>query len=157
MQMMDEKQILVVKHSWSYVVGHKEEFCDSLCKHIIFLEAELAPLITTLKSDDKIAGIIDTIHTIVLSLPDFRQAEKEVLTFAAECSHKSITQEVYETGVVALIMTLEKKVTNWDPEFSEAWIFLFASLHLHFIEKLKVDPMLERLRRRKKITHNHEK
>jgi hypothetical protein len=154
MRLMDEKRVILIKHSWSYVVSDRSGFGSLLCKMIINLSADLKPIVRQLRAEHQIQNILETLDKIVLSLPDFSTTEPEVITFVARYSEKRITNENYELGVIALLMCLQKKVRSWTPEFHEAWIFLFASIHVHFVDKVGTDPRLTRLLERKNNFQN---
>jgi hypothetical protein len=148
MKLMDEKRQVLIKHSWKYATGDKG-FGSVLCKMMIDVSSDLKPVVTLLRTKDQMSQVLETLNKIVISLPDFTTTEPEVIAFASRFSGSGITNERYEAGVIALLMTLEKKVKAWTPEFREAWIFLFASIHLHFVKKVCFEPRLAKLLQRK--------
>jgi hypothetical protein len=154
MKLLDEKRVVLIKHSWNYATSDKGGFGNSLCKMVVDISNDLKPLVKQLQAESQIRQIIYTVDKIVDSLPDFATIEAEVIAFVTQFSSKHITNEKYEVGVIALMMTLEKKVKSWTPEFREAWIFLFASIHLHFYNKVRVNLNLEKLIQRKKQLTN---
>jgi hypothetical protein len=145
---MDEKRLVLIKHSWKYATGEKG-FESALCKMMIDVSSDLKPVVSFLRTEGQMSQVLETLDKVVVSLPDFTTTETDVIAFASRFSGKGITNERYEAGVIALLMTLEKKVKAWTPEFREAWIFLFASIHLHFVKKICVEPRVAKLLQRK--------
>jgi hypothetical protein len=145
MKLMDEKRVILIKHSWNNAIADKTVFASLLSKIAIELSKDLKPIVRQLQGEHQMMHILEMLNTIVIALPDFGAAEPEVLMFVSRYSKKGITNDNYEIGVIALLMTLEKKVKAWTPEFREAWIFLFASIHLRFADKIRARPRFDRL------------
>jgi hypothetical protein len=154
MRLMDEKRVVLIRYSWTHACADKASLGALLCKMMIDISDNLKPIVLKLKAEQQISQILEALDKIVSSLPDFNTVDPEVSKFVSRYAGKGITNENYEDGVIALLMTLEKKVKSWTPEFREAWIFLFASIHLHFVNKVRSEPSLDRmLQRRNNFQH----
>jgi hypothetical protein len=58
-------------------------------------------------------------------------------------SDRGITRAFYDSLLVAFLISLEKKIgRRWTAEIREAWIFTFASVHMHLIGQLQLTRLL---------------
>lgn len=137
---MTEKQILLVKHSWSYVTGHLEDVSALYCKKLAKLMPEFRSLIPDPgKNPEGTHLIISTINQLVSAIPDFQKAEKDILILLTAYADKGITRTDYDSALIAFLFTMEKKLgKKWTNETREAWIFAFSALHQHFISLLQI-------------------
>jgi hypothetical protein len=149
MKLMDDKRVILIKDTWSTAFIDKAALADGLYKMMVIISEDLKPIAKQLRANSEIDHMLETINEIVWSLPDFNSSETAIKGLITLHASKGISNETYESGVIALLMILEKKVKRWTPECREAWIFLFASIHLHFATKLRTEPRLEKLLQRK--------
>jgi hemoglobin-like flavoprotein len=142
---MTEKQVLLVKHSWSYVTGQLDDLYPIFNKKLGHLCPELKPLLKRLNKEKRLAIIMTAINHMVAALPDLQKAEKQLLLALAEYSDLDISRSYYESALIAFLMTLEKKLgKNWTEEIRDAWIFIFASMHQHLLRQLQLPAVLSR-------------
>jgi hemoglobin-like flavoprotein len=143
---MTDKQVLLVKHSWSYVASQLDQVSSLFVKKLLQLHPDLK---STLKSirPDALPKLMQTVHHLVASLPDFKKAEKELLLLTAEYSNQGITKDIYDSILICFLITLEKKIgKNWSAEIREAWIFVLASTHMHLISQLQPPALLLKIK-----------
>lgn len=142
--MMTEKQILLIKHSWSYVAAQTEDLAYSiakkLSKHMPELRSQLKEL-----TDNEQVQIMSALNHLVVSLPAFQKADQKIFHLLADHVDKGITREFYDAGLTSFLMTMEKKLgAAWTKDMYEAWIILFASVHLHLLSHFQLPPLLMR-------------
>jgi hemoglobin-like flavoprotein len=136
---MTEKQILLVKHSWSYVASHLDDLVGTFGKKVAQVSPELKPLLKRVNDENGLHSILTTINQVVATLPEFNKAEQQVLLLLAAYAGKGISRENYDAVLIAFLLTLEKKLgKHWSAEIRESWIYCFASIHHHFIRQLQL-------------------
>jgi hypothetical protein len=142
---MTEKHVLLVKHSWSYVAGQPDELCAVFSKKLLHLCPELKPLIKRLNKENRLPAFMMVINQLVVALPDLLKTERHLLTLFAEYSDLEIPRDYYDSGLIAFLMALEKKLgKNWTSEMRESWIFIFSSVHQHLLRQLQLPAVLLR-------------
>jgi hemoglobin-like flavoprotein len=140
---MNEKQVLLVKHSWSYVAGELDDVSNIFFRKMMQLAPELKPQLKKLHQEKRLSGIMTTMNHLVASLPEFKKAEKEVLILLAEYADSGISKHNYDTALIAFLTTLEKKLGDkWNTEMRDSWISIFISIHQYFIRKLEMPSTL---------------
>jgi hemoglobin-like flavoprotein len=142
---MTDKQVLLVKHSWSYVASQLDEISSLFSKKLLQLHPEFKT--STSIRPEALLKLMQTVHHLVASLPDFKKAEKELLLLTAEYSNQGITKDIYDSILICFLITLEKKIgKNWSAEIREAWIFVLASTHMHLISQLQPPTLLSKIK-----------
>jgi hypothetical protein len=140
---MTEKQILLVKHSWSYVSGQLDDLCPLLSKKFILLCPESKPMIRRLTKENRLHDFMMTVNHLVIALPDLAKAEKQFLLLLAAYSDLEISRNYYDSALIAFLMMLEKKLgRNWSLEIRDSWVFVFASVHQHLLRQLQLPSVL---------------
>jgi hypothetical protein len=140
---MTEKQILLVKHSWSYVSGQLDDLCPLFGKKFVLLCPESKPTIKRLTKENRLHDLMMTVNHLVIALPDLVKAEKQLLLLLAAYSDLEISRNYYDSALIAFLMTLEKKLgKNWTLEIRDSWIFVFASVHQHLLRQLRMPAVL---------------
>jgi len=125
------------------MAGQLDDVSNTFFKKIILLAPELKPLLKRYQHEKKLSGIMTTVNHLVASLPEFKKAEKEVLTLLAEYSDSGISKSNYDAALIAFLMTMEKKLGGkWNIEIRDSWIYIFVSIHQYFIRKLETPSAL---------------
>jgi hemoglobin-like flavoprotein len=139
---MNEKQVLIVKHSWSCVVNQLDETNALFCKNLLRLLPDIKPILKKRNKEKGVNEIKGAVNRIVTTLPDFSKVETETRMMQKEFQDLGITRSNYETALFAFLMTLEKKTSKiWCNEASDSWVFVFASIAQH-IRRQKLRPIL---------------
>ncbi len=131
---MTEKQVLIVKHSWSYVANQLDDTSALFCKNLFRLLPDLKPILKKRDQEKGANEIMDTVNRIVTTLPDFSKVEKEIRIMQTEYANLGITPSDYDSALFAFLMTLEKKTSKiWSNEARDSWVFAFASVRQYLI------------------------
>ena len=142
---MTDRQILLVKHSWSYVASQRDDVCKSLKKNLAFLCPEIKSVIKKLDREKRMAGLMVSVNQLVVALPDLQKAEKEFLLMLAEYADAGISKSYYDSAVIAFLMTLEKKIgRNWTQEMRDSWIFIFVTMHQQILRQLQLSSVVKK-------------
>jgi hemoglobin-like flavoprotein len=135
---MTEKQVLIVKHSWSYVANQLDDTNALFCKNLLRLLPDIKPILEKRKQEKGAIEIMGTVNRIVATLPDFSKVETEIRMMQKEFENLGITRSGYDSALSAFLMTLEKKTSKiWSLETRDSWVFVFASITQH-IRKLNL-------------------
>jgi hypothetical protein len=133
---MTEKQVLLIKYSWSYVADKEDELANMFRKKIGQITPSLKPAFRS--SDAGALPIIRLIHHLVSDLPDAIKAETRLGALWKEYELAGISRSHDENALIALLLVLEKKLgKRWSMEIKEAWIFVFTSLRLNLSQPRK--------------------
>lgn len=125
---MTERQMLIVKHSWSYVANQLDDTHALFIKNLLHLLPHLEPILKKINQERESNEIMEIINHLVITLPDFSKVENEIRTVLIEYTDLGITPSGYDSALLAFLMTLEEKAPNvWSNEAREAWVFAFAS------------------------------
>jgi hemoglobin-like flavoprotein len=136
---MTEKQILLVKHSWSYLAGQVDELAIVLARNIILLDPSLKSLIQQLAVEKKLNDVLATVNDFVASLPDLNKAQPKTLHLISNYSNLNITKKNYDIAVLAFLQSLHKMLgATWDQEIHDAWITALTSMHKHLLDHLQL-------------------
>jgi hemoglobin-like flavoprotein len=131
---MNEKQVLIVKHSWSYVSNRLDDTQALFIKNLYRLLPDIKPTQTKRNGEDKSDEIIRVIHRIVATLPTFSDIDMQKMK--TEYASLGIAPADYDSALFAFLMTLEKKASKtWNDEVRESWVFVFASMRQHIHER----------------------
>jgi methyl-accepting chemotaxis protein len=124
--MLNPRQILLIKISWSYLSGRLEEFGDTFYRILFDLEPSLRAVFKNdiVVQQEKFSAMVNHIvthiqHTPALD-PDLRQLGHRHLDYGVEPQH-------YDTVMIAFLLALEKRLKRkWDNETKEAWTMAFV-------------------------------
>ena len=124
--MLNPRQILLIKVSWSYLSGRIEEFGDTFYRTLFEMEPTLKAMF---KNDmahqhQKFSTMINHIvahiqHTPGLD-PELRQMGHRHIDYGVAPEH-------YDSMMIAFLLALEKRLKRkWDNETKEAWTMGFV-------------------------------
>jgi hemoglobin-like flavoprotein len=135
---MTEKQVLIVKHSWSYVANQLDDTNALFCKNLLRLLPDIKPILEKRTQEKGANEIMYIVNRIVTTLPDFSKVETEIRMMQKEFETLGITRSDYDSALSAFLMTLEKNTYKiWSLETRDSWVFVFASITQH-IRKLNL-------------------
>jgi hemoglobin-like flavoprotein len=133
---MTEKQILLVKHSWSYLAGQLDDVTIVFAKNIIALDPTLKPLTQQLTIENKLREVLITVNDFVACLPNFERAEKKVLLLITNFSNFNVTRKSYDIAILAFLQALHKMLgETWDQEIHDAWLTALTSMQKHLLDQ----------------------
>ena len=131
---MTERQILLVKNSWSYVIVKSEE-AGQLFYYRLF---EIAPEVKHMfKGDIKEQSkkLMNMVTLIVTKLQKLDEIINEVKLLAQRHGKYGVKPEYYKIVGAALIWTLKEGLQEkWTPETEEAWVKVYGILSSAMIE-----------------------
>lgn len=134
---MTEKQILLVKHSWSYLASQLEETAAVFSKKLMQVMPELKSLFKKTEAE-AFHEVMITVNQLVYALPDVRKAEEEILRLIEKFSRRGMSSTEYDGALIAFLLTLEKKLgKSWTQELRESWVFILASVRRHLSKQLQ--------------------
>jgi hemoglobin-like flavoprotein len=135
---MTEKQVLLVKHSWSYQTGQLETLGTLFTKKLIALNPELKVTLKRTVGELRTHSLMLALNQIVAALPNLRKAHQNIQQIVTEYAALGMTRADYENALIAFLLALEKRLgKNWNGEMREAWIFIFSSLY-HQVSRPRV-------------------
>lgn len=131
---MDERQILLVKVSWSNLYKRPELFEAVLLKQF----RNLCPQFNLGSNHKPFKGICHLINLMVLNIHSFQSVfaplDAEVKIF----EERGFDKEVFNSLVLAFLLTLEKIQGNaWNVEIKSAWVMAIASFSYKYSEMLE--------------------
>jgi hemoglobin-like flavoprotein len=139
LNVMTEKQILLVKHSWSYIAGQADEMALVFANNLILLDPGLKPLTQQLITENKLTDMMMTVNYFVAALPDLQKAENKVLDLIAKYSTLELSEKYYDIAWLAFLQSLHKKLGDtWDQEIHDAWITGLTSMHKYLLDHNKL-------------------
>jgi hemoglobin-like flavoprotein len=127
---MTERQVLLVKHSWSYQTGQLENLSTLFTKKLLALNPELKLMMRRTVGESGAYSLMIVLNQVVASLPNLPKAHQSIQLIVAQYAALGITRADYENALIAFLLVLEKRLgKNWTDETREAWIFIFSSLY----------------------------
>jgi len=125
---MTERQILLVKNSWSYVVINSQEAGELFYNRLF----EVAPAVRSLfKHDQKEQArkLMNMVTLVVTKLQKLDDIMNEVKLLAQRHGKYGAQPEHYKVVGECLLWTLEQGLGNkWNPELQEAWATVYITL-----------------------------
>ncbi|HEY5823290.1 MAG TPA: globin family protein [Cyclobacteriaceae bacterium] len=125
---MTERQILLVKNSWSYIVANSEEAGLLFYNRLFEVAPSVQHMFTTDKKEQarKLMGMVTLIVSKLQKLEDILNEIKMLAQrhnkYGAQPAHYKVVGE-------CLIWTLEKGLGDkWNKETEEAWITVYSVL-----------------------------
>ena len=132
---MTEKQVLIVKHSWSYVANQLDDANELFIKNLLHLLPHLKSILKKRNQESGSNEIMEIINHIVIALPDFSKVENEIRSMQIEYANLGVTPSDYDSALFAFLTTLEKKAAKaWNSEAHDSWVFVFATLKQYINE-----------------------
>ncbi len=126
---MTEKDILLVKHSWTYIASQSESVADSFLKNLKRLNPEQRELYKIPEREGSHRLLFNTLHRLVVALPALTRSEGELKDLARQFSNFGLTRTDYDNATIAFLITMEKKLGKvFSQEIRESWVVLFATL-----------------------------
>ncbi|RAV99089.1 globin domain-containing protein [Pseudochryseolinea flava] len=123
---MTERQILLVKNSWSYVIVKSEE-AGQLFYHRLF---EIAPELKSLfKSEPKGQSrkLINMVTLMVSKLQKLDEIQGEIKSLATRHHKYGVDPAYYRIVGAAFLWTLQQGLKDkWNEELEEAWVDMYA-------------------------------
>ncbi len=124
--MLNPRQTLLIKVSWSHLSSRLEEFGDTFYKILFDLEPSLKPMF---KNDmevqqQKFSAMVNHIVAHIQHTPkldgELHQMGQRHIDYGVEPKH-------YDTLMIAFLLALEKRLKRkWDNETKEAWTMAFV-------------------------------
>jgi hemoglobin-like flavoprotein len=126
---MNEKQILLIKHSWSYAAGNAERVNQNMFKHLSQLEPETKSVFDSSArlNSQQFSSII---NLIVLKFQKPAELCKDLKALAEKHPELQLMAMYYDSLVIAFLMTMKKMLGDvWTNEVSDAWAMAFATIN----------------------------
>ena len=140
---MTERQILLIKNSWSFVIVKSEETGELFYHRLFEIAPEVEPLF---KGRVRLqAGKLMSMLTFIVSkLQHLDDITSEIEALAKRHNQYQIKIEYYALVGEALLWTLEKGLAEkWNNELKDAWVnvyYTLAETMINASQKLETTP-----------------
>ena len=118
---MTERQILLVKKSWSYIIANGEEAGETFYQRLFEVAPQLRPMFKTAipeqsrKLISMVTLIVSKLHKLEIVIEEIKYLAKRHTSYGAKPLHYKIVGE-------CLLWTLEKGLgEKWNDESAMAW------------------------------------
>jgi hypothetical protein len=129
---MDDKQILLVKLSWSNVYRRPEMVQDIFLKKLDQVSSELYKLS---KSHKLSQSFISTVNLVVLNLQVLPAIKVDLNKIVKEYCDCGFDRSAFNSMVVAFLLTMEKMMgSSWTAETQESWVMAIATVSHRYNE-----------------------
>ena len=132
---MTERQILLVKHSWSYVIVHSEEAGREFYARLF----EVAPQVRSMFPNDirsQAKKLMDMVTLMVVKLQKMDVLLEEVRLLAKRHVKYGAYSEHYAVVGECLIWTLRNGLgEKWNAEMEDAWLTLYSKISEAMMEQ----------------------
>jgi nitric oxide dioxygenase len=123
---MTERQILLVKNSWSYMIVKSEEISFLFYNRLFEIAPELKSMFKT-EPRDQSQKLITMITLIVSKLQKLEEIQEEIKILAIRHRRYGVDTAYYRIFGAAFIWTLQRGLTGkWTEELEEAWVEVYA-------------------------------
>ena len=125
---MTERQILLVKNSWSYVIVNADEAGQLFYKRLFEVAPEVKPLF---KSDikEQARKLMNMVTYIVTKLQKLNEIVDEVKSLAQRHGKYGVKPHYYQVVGSSLIWTLKEGLGDkWNVETEQAWTAVYTTL-----------------------------
>lgn len=132
--MLTEKEILLVRNSWSFVIIHSAKAGELFYGQLFELAPEVKPLF---KGDinDQAKKLTSMVTLLISKLKKLDDIMNEVKALARRHVNYGTQPKHYDVVGQALLWTLEKGLKDkWNPEVADAWKKLYSILSKAMIE-----------------------
>ena len=125
---MTERQILLVKNSWSYVIVNADEAGQLFYKHLFEVAPEVKPMF---KGDikEQARKLMNMVTYIVTKLQKLDEIIDEVRSLAQRHGKYGVKPHYYQIVGTSLLWTLKEGLGDkWNLETEEAWTTVYTFL-----------------------------
>ena len=126
---MTEKQILLVKKSWSFFREIDPVLIGDVFYSKLFLNNPQLKNLFHSSREDQARKLIDMLSVIVGRLDNLEELNDEIRKLAERHVHYGVKESHYNAVSVALLWTLQQGLgRDWNKEIKEAWVVCFDEL-----------------------------
>jgi hemoglobin-like flavoprotein len=119
--MLNTRQTLLVKLSWSYFSNRLEEFGDTFYRILFDMEPALRPMFLN-DMEVQRRKFSAMMNHIVWQLTNPNQVKGDIRRLGSRHIDYGVRPEHYDTLMIAFLLTMERKLkSKWDNETKEAW------------------------------------
>lgn len=131
---MDERQILLVKVSWSNLYKRPELFETVLLKQF----KNLCPQLHLNGNEKLFKGLGNLINLLVLNIHSFQNIYQQLDAEVKVFEKLGFDREGFNSLVLAFLLTLERIQGNaWNVETKSAWVMAIASFSYKYSELMQ--------------------
>jgi hemoglobin-like flavoprotein len=139
---MTERQILLVKNSWSFVIVKSEEAGLLFYDRLFEIAPELRPLFKS-HPKDQAQKFVNMVTLVVARLQKLDEIIDDIKALARRHNQYGVKTAYYRIVGAALIWTLQQGLSDkWNDELEEAWIDMYAMLSKAMIQQQESVPVL---------------
>jgi hemoglobin-like flavoprotein len=139
---MTERQILLVKNSWSFVIVKSEEAGQMFYDRLFEIAPELRPLFKT-HPKEQAQKLMNMVTMIVSKLQKLDEIMEDIKALARRHNQYGVKTAYYRILGAALIWTLQQEMkARWNDELEEAWIEVYGLLSQAMIKQQESVPVL---------------
>jgi hemoglobin-like flavoprotein len=123
---MTDRQILLVKNSWSYLIIKSEEAGLLFYNRLFEIAPELKPMFKT-EQKDQSRKLITMVTLIVSKLQKLEEIQEEIKNLAIRHRRYGVDTAYYRIVGAALLWTIQRALPEkWTDELEEAWVEVYA-------------------------------
>jgi hemoglobin-like flavoprotein len=131
---MNERNILIIKNSWSYLITKTDEVGALFYQKLFELDPVLKPMFQN-DIDSQIQKFTDMITFMVLKLQNMTEFQRDLNSLAARHVGYGTQPKHYQVTGKALLLALEGSLGEmWDNETNSAWTELYDFIALSMIK-----------------------
>jgi len=125
---MTERQILLVKNSWSYVIVNADEAGQLFYKRLFEVAPEIKPMFKT-DIKDQARKLMNMVTYIVTKLQKLDEIMAEVKSLAQRHGKYGVKPHYYQIVGSSLLWTLKEGLGDkWNTETEQAWTAVYTAL-----------------------------
>jgi hemoglobin-like flavoprotein len=123
---MTERQILLVKNSWSFVIVKSEEAGLLFYDRLFEIAPELQPVFKTHPKEQALR-LTNMVTNMVSRIQHLDEIIDDIRALASRHSVYGVQTVYYRVFGAALIWTIQQMMdTRWNDELEEAWIDVYS-------------------------------
>jgi hemoglobin-like flavoprotein len=129
--MLNARQTLLIKLSWSHLSSRLEEFGETFYKILFDIQPDLKRMFSGNMEiqQQKFSAMV---NHIVAHVQHSEKVEPELRALGTRHVDYGVERQHYDTIMIAFLLALEKKLKRkFDPETKEAWTMAFVYISSH--------------------------
>lgn len=122
---MTDRNVLIIKNSWSYIITQSDHVGESFYKKLFELDPCLIPMFQN-DIEHQAKKMMDMLTYMVMNLQNMQNIQDDIDALAKRHVHYGTKPEQYQTVGQALIWVLQNSLGDeWDEEIGQSWMDLY--------------------------------
>jgi hemoglobin-like flavoprotein len=133
--MLTEREIKLIKHSWSRLAGIEPVVIGDVFYRKLFLDIPEVKRMFTTSREVQSRKLLDMLSLVVARLERSHEISEDIRQLARRHAGYGVKEEHYNYVGNALIWTLQQALREeWNPELESAWVNCYRNLSGAMIE-----------------------